>query len=224
MEDDYEKKKNANFMAIWLVYLNMYSCVMMLGAIQSSIRDNLPGTTEIGIGMIAAGGLLVGIFSTFIFGYYQEKISQKYSRKKFFLFTNLIWIISFFMVSLSPNFIFMFTCIIIGAIGTGAFVPIGFSIIGDSFSAKERGNKFGFMQVGLLMGSGWGLIMGAIFGLLGAFGWRVSYLVVSILSFLAWNLYNRVGIDPERGRAEAAFEDFEGAINYDYKITMKNVG
>ena len=36
-------------------------------------------------------------------------------------------------------------------------------------------------------------------------------------------LYNLKGIDPERGRAEAAFEDFEGAINYDYKLTLTNV-
>ena len=228
MEDDYEKKTKANFGAIWLVYLNMYSCIVMLGSIQDSIKlEELPsylsGTTEIGIGMIAAGGLMVGIISTLILGYFHEKIAEKYSRKKFFMATNLIWIICYFLIAFSPNFVFFMIVALIGAVGTGAFVPIGFSIIGDSFSPKERGDKFGLMQVGLLMGGGWGLIWGAILGG-GAFGWRIVYIVVAILSLLSLERYRRVGIDPERGRAETAFEDFEGAINYDYKITMKNVG
>jgi MFS family permease len=112
---------------------------------------------------------------------------------------------------------------LIGTVGTGAFVPIGFSIIGDSFSPKERGDKFGFMQVALLLGGGWGLILGAIFVPFGALGWRIVYIVISILSLSALYLYHRFGIDPERGRVETAFEDFKGAINYDYKITWQNV-
>ena len=224
MEDDYKKKTNANFKAIWLVYLNMYSCFVMLGSVQDNLMDLLPGTNDIGIGMIAAGGLIVGIVSTLIFGYYHEKIAEKYSRKKFFIGTNLIWIACYFLLAFSPNFVFFMIVVLIGAVGTGAFVPIGFSIIGDSFSPKERGDKFGFMQVGLLMGGGWGLIWGAIFAFAGAPGWRIAYIFVTILSLLALDLYRRVGFDPERGRAETAFEDFEGAINYDYKITMKNVG
>ena len=228
MEDDYKKKTIANFRAIWLVYLNMYSCFVMLGSIQDSIKDPakasfLAGTSDIGIGIVAAGGLLVGIISTLIFGYYHEKITEKYSRKKVFLITNLIWIICYFLIAFSPNFVFFMTVVLIAAIGTGAFVPIGFSIIGDSFSPKERGDKFGLMQVGLLMGGGWGLIWGAIFALFGALGWRIAYVFVAILSLISLNRYRRVGIDPERGRAETAFEDFEGAINYDYKITWQNV-
>lgn len=228
MEDDYKNKTNANFKAIWLVYLNMYSCIIMLGSIQDSIKDParasfLVGTNDLGIGMLAAGGLIVGILSTLIFGYYHEKIAEKYSRKKFFMGTNLIWITCYFLIAFSPNFVFFVTVALIGAVGTGAFVPIGFSIIGDSFSPKERGDKFGFMQVGLLMGGGWGLILGAIFALVGALGWRIVYIVVTLLSLLALDRYRRVGIDPERGRVETAFEDFKGAINYDYKITWKNV-
>jgi len=73
------------------------------------------------------------------------------------------------------------------------------------------------------MGGGWGLILGAIFALVGDLGWRIVYIVVALLSLLSIDRYRRVGIDPERGRAETAFEDFEGAINYDYKITWTNV-
>ena len=228
MEDDYDKKTKANFIAIWLIYHQMYSCIVMLGSIQGNIKDPsnlsyLAGTNDLGLGMLAAGGLIVGMISTFIFGYYHEKIAEKYSRKKFFMGTNLIWIACCFLRAFSPNFAFFTIVALIGTVGTGAFVPIGFSIIGDSFSPKERGDRFGFMQVSLLMGGGWGLILGAIFMLFGALGWRIVYIVVTILSSMSLILYHRVGIDPERGRVETAFEGFEGAINYDYKITWKNV-
>ena len=222
MEDEYEKKRDDNFGAIWLLYLNMFSCVGLLPAIQNDLKDYLPGTTDLGIGFIVACGLIVAIISNLTFGYFQEKMSEKYSRKKIFMITNSIWIISYFLCAFSPHYLFTFICIITAYVGNGAFMPIGFSIIGDSYSPKERGNKFGFMQVGLLAGGGWGIILGVIFGQ-GEL-WRLVFVIAPILSLLALNRYRRVGIDHERGRAETAFEDFEGAINYDYKITRKNVG
>jgi Na+/melibiose symporter-like transporter len=75
----------------------------------------------------------------------------------------------------------------------------------------------------MLMGGGWGLILGALLGW-GEYTWRIVYIIAPLLSLLALNSYRRYGIDPERGRSEIAFEDYEGVINYDYKITMKNVG
>jgi len=222
MKDDFEKKRDVNFGAIWLLYLNLFSCQGLLPAVQDNLNDKLPGTTAIGIGMIAVGSLIVGIISTLVFGYYQEKISEKYSRKKIFMITNLIWITCYFLCAFSPHFNFTFICYIIAAVGSSAFVPIGFSIIGDSYSPKERGKKYGAMQVALLMGAGWALILGALLGW-GEYAWRIIYIIAPLLSLLALNRYRRYGIEPERGRSEIAFEDFEGIINYDYKITMKNV-
>jgi MFS family permease len=79
------------------------------------------------------------------------------------------------------------------------------------------------MSVALLLGSGFGLGAGALFGNIGAFGWRITWMIGPISGVLYLILYNSKGIDPERGRAEAGFEDFEGSINYDYKLTLTNV-
>ena len=79
------------------------------------------------------------------------------------------------------------------------------------------------MNVALLLGSGFGLGAGALFGNIGTIGWRITWLIGPISGILYLFLYYSKGIDPERGRAEAAFEDFEGAINYDYKLTRTNV-
>ena len=103
----------------------------------------LPNTTKFGVGFLVASTLIVGIISILFFGYYTDKIAEKYSRKKIFILTNLLWIISYGLASISFNFYYYLFFLIISAIGSGAFLPIGFSMIGDFFPPKERGKKFG---------------------------------------------------------------------------------
>ncbi|MHA1670101.1 MAG: MFS transporter [Promethearchaeota archaeon] len=80
------------------------------------------------------------------------------------------------------------------------------------------------MTFGLNLGSGMGLLLGGLLGrYTGPEGWRLAYLLGPSISFLALILYSLKGIDPERGRSEPKFENFEGIINYNYKITYKSV-
>ena len=226
MEENYDIKRQKNFTSIWFLY---FMIAFFFGILPVNI-DNLllflPGTTKFGLGVAYASHLAVSMISILIFGYFGEKISEteRFSRKKIFVITNLIWIIAFGLISLSPNYYFFLFFAIISAIGTGAFIPIGFSIIGESFPPKERGKKFGFMQFGVILGSGTGIIVGVVLGnYAGPNGWRFAYGLGGVLGILAALRYNSSGIDPERGRAEPEFEDFEGVINYNYKITLNNL-
>lgn len=226
MEENYDIKRQKNFTSIWFLY---FMIAFFFGILPVNI-DNLllflPGTTRFGLGVAYASHLAVSMISILIFGYFGEKISEteRFSRKKIFVITNLIWIIAFGLISLSPNYYFFLFFAIISAIGTGAFIPIGFSIIGESFPPKERGKKFGFMQFGVILGSGTGIIVGVVLGnYTGPNGWRFAYGLGGVLGILAALRYNSSGIDPERGRAEPEFEDFEGVINYNYKITLNNL-
>ncbi|MFX0069468.1 MAG: MFS transporter [Candidatus Hermodarchaeota archaeon] len=184
----------------------------------------LPGTTKLGIGISMATYLLTTSISLLIFGYFEDKITEKNIRKKIFITTNLLWIISYGIISISINYYFYLFFIIFAAIGTGAFVPIGYSIVGDLYSPKERGKKYGGLHLSLTLGTGLGIILG---GLLGRFivpnGWRFAYGIGSILGVLVLMNYYFIGIDPERGRSEPEFENFEGAIKYDYKLTLSNL-
>jgi len=55
---------------------------------------------------------------------------------------------------------------------------------------------------------------------LGPLGWRFTKGLIAILGFLDVVLYIYIGIEPERGRVEPEFQDFDGIIEYDYKITF----
>ncbi|MFW9898196.1 MAG: MFS transporter [Candidatus Thorarchaeota archaeon] len=225
IEDDYEIKRDRTFNRFLILHFMMYFCIMILPVNINNLLLYLPGTTAFGIGIIAASHLIVLMITMLFFGYFGEKISEKFSRKRVFVVTNLIWVISFGLIGLSINYFFFLILVIIGSVGVGAFLPIGFSMIGDFFPPKERGGKFGAMQVGMLLGTGGGIIIG---GLLGnytwSFGWRIAYGLGCLLGLLTVLSYILVGIEPERGRAELEFMDFNGEINYNYKITFSDLG
>ena len=224
MKSNKQREKNHTFASLWVLYFMLYFSIGILPVNIDNLINSLSGTTEFGIGMVIISQLSVGTISIFLFGYYSDKISGVISRKKIFVITNLVWIISYGLNFFALNYSFYFLFMIIASIGSGAFLPIGFSIIGDIYSPKQRGNKFGMMAFGLNLGSGMGLLFG---GLLGSYsgpeGWRWAYFLGSSISFLGLILYILRGIDPERGRSEPEFATYIGIINYNYKITYKSI-
>jgi len=217
-------KKKKTFRLIILLYFMLFFCSGILPVNIGNLLIYLPNTTKFGIGVVTAGSLIMGIISILTFGYYGDKISKKYSRKKIFIYTNFVWILSFGLVALSLNYFFYLFFIIISAIGTGAFLPLGFSMIGDFFPPKDRGKKYGSMQFGLILGSGMGIIFGGLLGNYGGpLGWRFAYGLGFLLGVLSLVFYILSAIEPERLRSEPEFEDYEGEIKYTYKITFNNL-
>ncbi|MFX1571515.1 MAG: MFS transporter [Promethearchaeota archaeon] len=224
MNNSYDLKRKKNFLSILFLYFMIYFCTGIIPVNIGNLLLYLPETTEIGIGVTIAMNFIVGIISILIFGYYGERIAEKFSRKKVFAYINLVWIISFGLTSLSLNFFFYLFFITISAIGTGAFLPLGFAMIGDFYPPNERGKKFGGMQFGMILGNGMGIIFGGLLGTYaGPLGWRISYGLGFVLGLLVLLFYVFISIEPEKGRTEPEFESFKGEIEYNYKITFNNL-
>ena len=223
MEKSSKQDLNRNFIAIFLLYMAYFNCYMILSVNIGNLLIYLPDTTAAGIALLVAFQLLVQIISVVFFGYHVSKVSEKDSRKKIFLISNSMICIGYFMVAISINFAMFFIFSVIAVIGNGAFLSIGFAIIGDSFPPEERGNKFGLMNFALLMGSGGGIIFGGLIGRIGPIGWRLAYCFAACLVLGAVILYFLHGIEVTKGQADPEFSDLEADIqNYDYKITFSN--
>jgi MFS family permease len=220
---DYEKARARSFRDILLIYAAIYVCLGFLPVNMPEIIENLAGASAAGMAITLALHFSTLIISTLSFGYYGEKLAEKYSRKRIFLFTNLIWVCAYGLISISVNYINFLILIGIGAIGIGAFIPLGFSMIGDFYPPKERGDKYGWMQIGLLIGSGGGIIFGGLLGYIPLIGWRIAYGLGFGLGLAAVIGYFLAGIEPKRGREEPEFQDFKGDINYNYKITLTKI-
>ncbi len=224
MEKSSEKDLNRNFRAIFLLYMAFFNCNQILSVNIGNLLLYLPDSTASGIALLVAFTLLVQIASLLFFGYYISNFTEKYSRKKIFLISNSLICIFFFMLAFSINFVMFFIFYLIANIGNGAFLPIGFSIIGDSFPPKERGNKFGLMNLALLLGAGGGIIFGGLIGSLGGpIGWRIAYCFAAFLVLTAIIRYNQWGIEVSKGQSEPEFNDLKADNqNYGYRITFSN--
>ncbi|MFW9867602.1 MAG: MFS transporter [Candidatus Thorarchaeota archaeon] len=224
MEANYNTKRSKTFRAMVFLYFMIFYCTGILPVNIDNLLLYLPKTTKFGIGVATASTLIMGIISILIFGYYGDRISYKYSRKKIFIYTNLVWILSFGLVSLSVNYIFSLIFFVLSAIGTGAFLPLGFSMIGDFFSPKDRGKKYSALQFGSILGVGMGIIFGGLLGsYAGPLGWRFAYGLGFIIGLLVLLSYVFSAIEPEQLRSEPEFQDFDGEIKYNYKITLKHL-
>ena len=207
-----DEKKGKAFFLIFGLYLMVYFYLGVLPANIDSFLQNLPGATQLGVGLAITFSLLTGTISMLIFGYFGGMIAQRITRKKLFIITNLVWISANAIISISSNYAFFLFFFLIAAIGNGAFLPIGFAIIGDLYKAEERGNKFGFMQLGLLLGNGLGVVMGGITG------WRIGFLTASVLGLLVLIGYGRYGINV----AIKSYDSNEIQV-YNYKITFRDL-
>jgi MFS family permease len=219
-----DEKIQRNFDSIWRLYFANFFLLAIVPVNIDNLILYLPGTTLLGIGLMASTGLLVGIVSILFYGYFSDKISEKYSRKNIFAINCSLWIITAVLSIISPNFLFLYILIFFSAFGSGAILPIAFAIIGDTYPPKERGKRFGSMQFSLIAGYGSGMIVGLIIGnSFGSIGWRLAYVVGAIIGALMLISYWMQGFDPERGAAEPEFLGYDGEISYDYRITLGNL-
>lgn len=224
VDSQYESKRDETFRSLLLIYAAIFLCRSILPSNIETLKTTLPGTTDLAIGIDAAGFLLISTISVIFFGYYSEKLSEKYSMKKIFVITQFGWVACYGLIAVAPHFLFYIIFDYIGAFSFGAYLPIAFAMIGDFFPPKERGVKFGWLSFGMTMGSGGGIIFGKLLGgLIPDIGWRLAYGLGFILGFLAVHGYFRIGILPERGRAEPEFQDISGKIDYNYRFTFKSV-
>ena len=212
-----EIQRKRTYLCIFFLYFAIF---FYLGIIPSNIDNllaTLAGISNFGVSFIITAGLISGTASLLLFGYFSDHLSQRFGRKNLFILTNLLWIITIGILSLSPHYSFFIVFYIIAAIGSGAFLPIGFSIIGDLFTSNERGKRFGSMYVGLFLGNGFGVIFG------GLLGWRLGFVISCILGLFALFGYFRFSSDPKRGASDFELQDSNMVQDYNYKITPNSL-
>jgi predicted MFS family arabinose efflux permease len=136
---------------------------------------------------------------------------QTLSSKALFLLTNLIWIVGFGLISISFNYPFFLGMLMISAIGTGGFIPLGFSKIGEMFTAQELGSRFGLMQFGLILGNGMGIIIGSILH------WRFAFNLGFYISMVFIIIYFIIALDSTYNTLNRG--DHLNPNNYNYKLS-----
>jgi len=152
-----------------------------------------------------------------VFGYFGEILATRFSKKKLFIITNALSICVNGLIIFSFDYWYFLTFSIIISITNGAFLPLGFSIVSDLYSSKERGRKFGMLQFSLLLGNGLGVALG------GFLGWRVGFIISFIMGIACMGSYLLYGTGPQHRDFESKVTNLTGGVEYNYKITLSDI-
>ena len=186
------------------------------------IIENISGTTPFLLSILVAITTGMLLISTIFFGFLSEKLNKKNAKKKVLMISEAILFTTLGLAAFAQHFIFYSICLAISSFAGGAFTPLAVTMVAELYPPEERGNKYGVMNFWNILGAGGGILFGAIFNsFLGPLGWRIMYVLIFLLGLLNIISYYHFGIEPERGRVEPEFHDFEGTIEYDYKITFE---
>jgi len=210
-----KKIKTRSFYLIFLLYFMIYFCVGIIPPNIKSIIYLLPSISEFSISTAILLYLICNSVSVLFFGYFRERILQTLRSKTLFLLTNLLWIIGFGLISLSTNYTFFLSMLMISAIGTGGFIPLGFSKIGEMFPAQTRGSRFGLMQFGLILGNGIGIIVGSILQ------WRIAFILGFFISVSVIIIYVIKALDSKQNIINRGDQLYPN--NYNYKLSRQDL-
>jgi len=162
-----------------------------VGAIAAPLSKDLGiGNTQIGLLVTLTTG--IGALATLPVGMLVDRVH----RVRLLTGAIVVWSAAMAASGFATSFVMLLlTRLALGAVIATAS-PVIASLIGDFFSATERGRIYGYILLGELLGAGLGLIVSG--SVAGAISWRASFIVLAVPGLaLAWAVHRLL---PEPGR------------------------
>ena len=103
-------------------------------------------------------------------------------------------------------------------IGIGAIIPITYSLLADYFPSNMRSAATGYLGLIVGLGIGGGQLLAGFTG--PEYGWKISFIIVSVPNFFFLLLYALFATEPERGKSD---ENVSDITKIDYSIIKKLV-
>ncbi len=135
------KQITLGLVAIFAVYGTMSYFVQTLNIARPKMAADLDGMSLYAWSVSIPS--LFTAFATLIFG----KFSDIYGRRIMLLISVIVCLIGTVLSAISPNFIFLIAASILGAGGSGAMMPLVFSVVGDLFPPSKRSKWIGLLNI-----------------------------------------------------------------------------
>ena len=150
---------------------------------------------------------LIGGFFTLFFGYFTDIAS----RKKLLIISMLFGEIPCFLTGFVETYEQFFWLRALTGIGIGAIIPITYSLLADYFPPNMRSAATGYLGLVVGLGIGGGQLLAGITG--PEYGWKISFIIVSVPNFIFLLLYALFATEPPRGKSDKNKTDLT-KINY----------
>ena len=144
---------------------------------------------------------LIGGFFTLFFGYFTDIAS----RKKLLIISMLFGEIPCFLTGFVENYQQFFWLRALTGIGIGAIIPITYSLLADYFPSNMRSAATGYLGLVVGLGIGGGQLLAGLTG--PEYGWKISFIIVSVPNFIFLLLYAIFATEPARGKSDGNIND-----------------
>ena len=144
---------------------------------------------------------LIGGFFTLFFGYFTDIAS----RKKLLIISMLFGEIPCFLTGFVENYQQFFWLRALTGIGIGAIIPITYSLLADYFPSNMRSAATGYLGLVVGLGIGGGQLLAGLTG--PEYGWKISFIIVSVPNFIFLLLYAIFATEPARGKSDGDIND-----------------
>ena len=155
---------------------------------------------------------LSGFFVCFTLGMLAfGPVSDRFGRKPAFVASYVLYAVGSLVCALSPT-VEVFVCArVLQGLGAGGASSVGMAVVKDAFVPERRGAVLGIMQVLFVIGPVVAPLLGA--GIIGLFGWRASFWVLSVVgaAALAASLLFEETI-PDEGRVPGGVGQVAGRL------------
>jgi MFS family permease len=197
---------------IFFFFVLLHQADKLIGSITKYVIEDF-NITEVQMGLVSTGALIVGAVFYPIWGY----LYDRYTRPKLLALASFIWGATTWLNAIAPTY----PAFLVTRSSTGiddSSYPGLYSLVSDYFSPKVRGKVYGLLQFTQPLGYLLGMVLGLL--LSGFIGWRgVFYITGSLGMVMAVVIFFGVK-DVPRGQSEPEMADIDltGQYRFDMKI------
>lgn len=161
-----------------------------------------PVKEELQISDTALGFLSGLAFALFyaVVGVPLARVADRRARRTIMAASMAVWSAATALCGLAQNFVQLALARFGVGIGEGGFTPAGMSLLSDYFPKDRRGTALGFVNIGPMIGTMLGLVIGGV--ALEALGWRGAFMVAGIPGVLFAGVFYLAVKEPWRGMAD----------------------
>jgi len=205
------KRDYLSLALLFILSFFLFADQNLMGPNLSQIADefgfnNIERDIKLG-GEISLVFWLIGGFFTLFFGYFTDIAS----RKKLLIISMLFGEIPCFLTGFVETYQQFFWLRALTGIGIGAIIPITYSLLADYFPSNMRSAATGYLGLVVGLGIGGGQLLAGITG--PEYGWKISFIIVSVPNFILLLLYALFATEPKRGKSDKNTVDIT-KINY----------
>ena len=141
-------------------------------------------------------------------------LSDAIGRKRYFLFSILLFTLSSLMCGLAPNLTTLVIARVLQGVGGGGLAPVEQSILADTFPPRQRGMAFAAFAIVVVVGPVLGPTLG---GYITEFAsWHWVFLINVPVGIAAWVAVEFFVDEPEQVKKDRAAKFTNGRIRIDY--------